>query len=70
MTASFNVLDLPRHISLARAGRSRSGVPHAALVCAVCTDEEETTDTPEALHELARSFVPRHMECTPTAIDE
>jgi hypothetical protein len=70
MTASFNALDLPRHISLAREGRGNSGVPHAALVCSVCAGEEETTDTPEALHELARRFVPRHMDCTPADIDE
>lgn len=70
MTASFNALDLPRHIHLARVGRGDSGVPHAALVCTVCSGEEETTDTPEALHDLARRFVPRHMECTPVDSDD
>jgi hypothetical protein len=70
MAASFNALNLPRHIHVARTGRGESGPPLAALVCSVCSAEEETADTPQALHDLSRRFVPRHMDCTPTSMDE
>ena len=70
MTASFNALNLPRHIHVERAGRGDRGTPLAALVCSVCSGEEETPDTPEALKELAGRFVRRHMDCTPADIDE
>lgn len=70
MAASFNALNLPRHIHIERAGRGNGGTPMAALVCSVCSGEEETADTPQALRDLAGRFVRRHMDCTPTGVDE
>jgi hypothetical protein len=70
MTASFNTLNLPSHIHIERAGRGDGGTPMAALVCEVCSGEEETADTPQALRDLATRFVRGHMECTPAGVDE
>jgi hypothetical protein len=70
MTASFSPLNLPRHIYVERVARGNEGTPLAALVCSVCSGEEQTTDTSEALRDLAGRFVPRHMDCTPNEGDE
>jgi hypothetical protein len=70
MTTDFNPLNLPRHIRMERSGRTREGMPLVALVCTVCSEEEETPDSPVALRALAGRFVRSHMDCTPVGIDE
>lgn len=70
MTTSFDASSLPRHIRIERGGRTRDGELLATMVCTVCGEDEDTPDTPAALHTLAGRFVRDHMECTPTGVDE
>ena len=70
MTTGSNGLNLPAHIHVERSGRGRDGTPMATLVCTVCGGEDETPDTPAALHATAGRFVLAHMDCTPVAIDD
>lgn len=69
MTTRFDPTNLPRHIHVARAGRGEALTPMAALTCSVCGDQEESVDNSEALREVTRRFVPRHMDCAPITND-